>query len=462
MDRLRISTQDALALIERDESQIWDQKSAESAGDVVQKIAVALANADGGEFALGIRDAKQGQGIDRWAGYASIEDSNYVHQVLARDVVPPIDYSYTYLEVDGEEQRGLVLLVNVPKSPNVHYTSARKCFVRRSAASEERKGQSIADLELSKGAMSYEDQVLPDYKFDEWSQEPELARFLSEYNPKSTPENLARRERLSDPKTDDMKAAAAILFASHPSGVVPKRCAIKIARYNTAQDPTRENLDGTPVTVVGPARELIEQAIEKATAIINSVSVLEPDGTFTPMEYPPEALKEIIVNAVIHRDYNVSDDVLVSIFDNRVEVRSPGGLPGHMTLDLLFTERASRNTKILRLLNGYADPPNQDFGEGLTTVRESMAAARLREPRFSVEGNYFVAVLPHERLARPEEIVMEYLGTHAEITNKIGRSLTGITSENTMKEVFYTLRDAAKIERVPGKNGNKAAWRKVP
>lgn len=57
---------------------------------------------------------------------------------------------------------------------------------------------------------------------------------------------------------------------------------------------------------------------------------------------------------------------------------------------------------------------------------------------------------------------MEYLATHTEITNKIGRSLTGITSENTMKEVFYTLRDATRIERVPGKNGNKAAWRKVP
>lgn len=461
MDRQKISKDDALALIERDESQIWDQKSAESGGDVVQKIGVALANADGGEFVLGIRDARQAQALDRWEGYPTIEDSNYVHQALGRDVVPPVDYGYTYLEIEGEESRGLALLVSVPKSPDVHYTSAKKCFVRRSAASEERKGQAIADLQLSKGAKSYEDQILSDYKFDEWSEEPELARFLSEYNPKSTPELLARRERLSDGSSNEMKVAAAVLFASHPSGVVPKRCAIKIARYNTAQEPTRENLAGTPLTVAGPARVLIDDAIEKATQIINSVSVLEPDGTFTPMQYPPEALKEIIVNAVIHRDYNVSDDVLVSIFDNRVEVRSPGGLPGHMTLDLLFEERASRNTKILRLLNGYADPPNQDFGEGLTTVRESMAAARLREPRFSVQGNYFVAVLPHERLARPEEIVMEYLASHQEITNKIGRSLTGITSENTMKEVFYSLRDAGKIERVPGKNGNKAAWQPV-
>lgn len=90
-----------------------------------------------------------------------------------------------------------------------------------------------------------------------------------------------------------------------------------------------------------------------------------------------------------------------------------------------------------------------------------MTEAKLREPKFSVEGNYFLAVLPHERLARPEELVIEYLASNAEITNKIARELTGIRSENTMKEVFYSLRDVNKIERVPGKLGNRAAWKSV-
>jgi len=56
---------------------------------------------------------------------------------------------------------------------------------------------------------------------------------------------------------------------------------------------------------------------------------------------------------------------------------------------------------------------------------------------------------------------MQYLQTHDEITNSIGRELSGIKSENTMKEVFYRLRDRDLLEQVPDKFGNKAAWRRT-
>ena len=62
--------------------------------------------------------------------------------------------------------------------------------------------------------------------------------------------------------------------------------------------------------------------------------------------------------------------------------------------------------------------------------------------------------------ALPEEIVMSYLDNHAEITNAIGRSLTGITSDNSMTDVFQSLRDKGEIELVPGKSGTAAVWRK--
>ncbi len=62
--------------------------------------------------------------------------------------------------------------------------------------------------------------------------------------------------------------------------------------------------------------------------------------------------------------------------------------------------------------------------------------------------------------ALPKEIVMEYLNDHAEITNAIARSLTGITSENSMNDVFDSLRNSGEIEMVPGKSGSASAWRK--
>jgi ATP-dependent DNA helicase RecG len=112
----------------------------------------------------------------------------------------------------------------------------------------------------------------------------------------------------------------------------------------------------------------------------------------------------------------------------------------------------------VRLLNKYPDAPNKDIGEGLNTVFSKMAEAKLQPPQLSVEGSSFVVRLGHTPLARPQELVMEYLKTHDEITNRIARGLCGISSENTMKDVFLALNRAGKLERVPGKAGNKAAW----
>lgn len=88
-----------------------------------------------------------------------------------------------------------------------------------------------------------------------------------------------------------------------------------------------------------------------------------------------------------------------------------------------------------------------------------MEKLRLKPPVIEERENSVVVVLRHESLGSPEQLVMEFLRENEEITNAIGRELSGIKSENTMKEVFYRLRDRGLLEQVPGKLGNKAAWR---
>lgn len=90
-----------------------------------------------------------------------------------------------------------------------------------------------------------------------------------------------------------------------------------------------------------------------------------------------------------------------------------------------------------------------------------MYLSSYKKPIIEERESSVVIILRHESLGSPEQLVMEYLKSHPEITNAIGRELTGIKSENTMKEVFYRLRDRESLEQVPGKLGNKAAWRKA-
>jgi ATP-dependent DNA helicase RecG len=462
VDERQISLEEAFELIERDESHFWDQKSKLSPGATIQKIACALANADGGEFAVGIEDRLNASGIDRWDAFPTIEDANKVLEAVVRDSEPAVPYSVDWLRIDGHSDRGVVVLVTVGKSEDVHRVANGSVWIRRGTSSVELAGSAITDLALAKGAKSYEDQLVADYTMADLVQEPELLTFLHGYSPRTAPEDFVGKQRLVHRESQQARVSAAVLYAEVPSAVVPKRCGVKVARYETKdEEPRREHLAGTPLSLEGPARLLIDETLTAVAQMIESVSVLRPDGTTGPVQYPPDVLKEIIVNAVLHRDYNVADDILVFVFDNRVDVHSPGVLPGHMTLANLLDERFARNPTIVRLVNKYPDPPNKDIGEGLRTVVSKMAEAKLETPKFNIRGNYFVVRLGHTPLARPQAIVMKYLDTHSEITNSTGRSLTGISSENTMKEVFYSLRKLGEIEMVPTRRGSKSAWRKV-
>jgi len=192
--------------------------------------------------------------------------------------------------------------------------------------------------------------------------------------------------------------------------------------------------------------------------IMSNVKIWTPKG-MEAVKYPPETIWEILVNAVVHRDYSISDDVHILIFNNRIEVISPGRLPGYVNEINILEARYSRNAKIVRTLNRYKNPPNKDMGEGLNTAFQKMKDWRLKEPIIKVEGNYVKVIISHAPLATPEEAIIEFLKHNARIKNRQARELTGIKSENKMKSVFYKLRDDGQIVPVMSKSGKvTVAW----
>lgn len=163
----------------------------------------------------------------------------------------------------------------------------------------------------------------------------------------------------------------------------------------------------------------------------------------------------------MHRDYSIAADIQIRIFDNRIEVESPRKLPGHVTEENILRERWARNGSIVRLVNKFPNPPNKDVGEGLNTAFEAMTRLKLKAPVIKENEDGVTVFIRHEPLASPEEAVLQYLETHPEVSNLKARELTGITSENSMKQVFYRLRSKGLIERVPDKRGASSTWRKV-
>ena len=278
--------------------------------------------------------------------------------------------------------------------------------------------------------------------------------------PSGEPDEWLRKQNLI---TDGKPTAAGVLlFSDEPQTALPKRSAIKIYQYKTkADEGSRETLAFDPITIEGCAYDQIKEAVQKTKEVVEKMKRLGEEG-LEGVSYPDETLHEIITNAVLHRDYSIAADVHVRVYDNRIEIESPGRLPGHITLDNILSEQSARNPKIVRLINKFPDPPNKDVGEGLNTAFEAMKKLRLKEPEIEQREHSVIVNIRHQPLASAQDTVMEYLKTNPEITNMIARDLTGIRSENSMKNVFLALKEHGMIEPVPGKEiGPKSAWRKT-
>jgi ATP-dependent DNA helicase RecG len=272
------------------------------------------------------------------------------------------------------------------------------------------------------------------------------------------PEPWLRKQSLI--VADMPTVAGLLLFAEEPQAQLPKHCGIKIYRYGTQEsEGFREALAFIPITVEGCLYDQIKKAVEVTTTEIEKIQHLGSEG-LQAIKYPPETLHEIITNAVIHRDYSIADDIHVRIFDNRIEVRSPGRLPAHVTPENILNERFARNGAVVRLLNKFPDPPNRDVGEGLNTAFEKMHSLGLKEPKIEERDTDVLVTIRHEALASPEQAVMRYLETHDTIRNKQARVITHIKDSDQMKRILSAMAKRGEIEGVPGARFGGMAYRK--
>lgn len=196
-----------------------------------------------------------------------------------------------------------------------------------------------------------------------------------------------------------LTVAGILLFTDEPQIFLPKRSAIKIFRYKTSGFPDRDTLDGQPRTIEGSAYSQIYGAVKTVKDMIEGIKKLGAE--FENIEYPDETIHEIITNAVLHRDYSIATDIQIRVFDNRVEIESPGKLPGYVTVKNILDSQSARNPKLVRLINKFPSAPNKDVGEGLNTAFEAMERLKLKSPVIQETETSVLVIIKHERLASP-------------------------------------------------------------
>jgi len=415
----------------------------------------AFANTIGGEIYLGIEELDKKNKLRQWNGFLTIEDANAHLQEVER--LAPLTNHFDATFLTNKEEKGFVLQIQIFKSKDIIRASNGKVYIRKGAQKIPIDNEeALSRLRLDKGISSFEDESI-DVDLDEITNSEVIIEFLLSVIPSAEPEPWLKKQRLVF--NEKPTVSGILLFSDEPQALLPKRSAIKIYRYKAKTDiGERDTLAFDPITIEGNAYKLIYSAVDITTRCVEGIKKLGKSGLET-ITYPHETLHEILTNAVLHRDYSITSDIQVRIFDNRIEVESPGKLPGHITVENILNEQFARNPRLVRMINKFPDPPNKDVGEGLNTAFEAMRKLRLKDPQIVENEHTVLVIIRHQSLASPEEAVMQYLEHHAEITNRIGREITWLPSETKMSAVFQQLHKIGLIEQVPGKRGSASAWR---
>jgi ATP-dependent DNA helicase RecG len=346
-------------------------------------------------------------------------------------------------EVEGKP----VLVITVPPGLPHVYSYKGKYLVRDGARNHPLDPRQLRRLMMERGAVSFEALVPDGARLEDvdWDKAGIYLAGLAGLPAADREEALLRRGCLA--QTDGglrPTYAGLLLFGHEPQRWAPS-AGILVARYaGTAMDDRflKEEIDGTLPEQIRRAEAFVTGNMRRGVRLQGLARAEEA-------EYPAEAVREAIVNAVAHRDYQIrGDEIRVFMFADRIEFYSPGRLPGHVTVDNLVEERYSRNETIVQILSdmGFIER----LGYGIDRMIRLMADAGRPQPRFEETAAGFQVTLvgPGDALvdeaggARPwrhlglnerQQLALTYLAEHERITNREYQELCPDVSPETIR-----------------------------
>lgn len=440
------------------EDQWFERKSRRIEPRRLADALVAFANADGGTLVVGLANGRvEGTRAD-------LRRRNELMQA-AMDFTQPVvavkSALYACVRDDGTPDD--LFVIEIAPSNVVHATSRDEVFLR--VGDESRRLTFIQRRELlfDKGQAAFESEPTR-------ASVTEVDEGLLTGYAKKLGATDSRRMLMARGLTDGAKltVAGCLLFAREPGRELPN-AHIRVTRFRGSQRGTgsRQSM-AEDIRIEGPIPRILERARGQIQAWQPVRRALTRAGTFDDVELVPEdAWLEGVVNAAIHRSYSMSGDhIHVDIFDDRIEIESPGRFPGLVDLTRpLDMTRFARNPRIARVCADLR--LGQELGEGIRRMFEEMRSAGLTDPlyeqtsgsvRLTLSGEPAHRELDAQLPAVARDIVRALREAERLSTGEIS-ALLRIARPTTLRHL-NRLRDAELIEWI-GKSGRdpRAYWR---
>ena len=430
----------------------------EAEPEALAETMVAFANADGGMVYVGA-DAR---GKPTGALFSE-EFDVVIHQAetLCR---PPIPVEWQQLEVGGE----FVFGGRIRRSPELHTLADGRVLVRTGAENRPLRGHEVRQLATTRSAGDYEAESVPGATRTDLD-EALLAEFVKKWERRHAGVLLRPLDELLVEMGwltagGQPTVAGLLLFGTNPQTFLP-RSGLILVRFEGTE---MRGEGGAPgygrrVEMNGPLPNIIARTWEILQEEIRSGAVVHSLQREDKWLYPPAAIREALVNAVAHRDYRLHGRAIeVRLFTDRLEVSSPGALPGFITVDNIVEEHFSRNPRIVNGL--FLWQYIEELGLGVDLMIEEMVNAGHPPPEFRETPFSFTVTFRRSQVYRPPQgkrlttnerqaKALAYLQQHERITNREYQQLCPDVSTETLRLDLVDLVNQGVLLKVGAKRG---------
>jgi len=447
-DKIRVGSSQLAALL------------SDATPEALAETMTAFANADGGTIYVGVSE----QGVP--TGTMFPDEFNEVvpqAELLCR---PPIPVDWDQMEVGG----AFVFVGRVQRGLELHTLADGRVLVRTGTENRVLGGSELQHLATTRITSEYEAEAVPGAKREDFNEDT-LNEFIEAWEKRQgRPLTGSREELLTEmgwlSPSGHPTVAGVLLFAKKPQIFIP-RSGLTFVRFDGSQARRADGEAGygRRVEVEGPLARVIQRTWDIIQEEIRVGAVVKGLERKEQWQYPPTAIREALVNAVAHRDYRVRGrSIEVRMFPDRLEIHSPGGLPGFITLDNIVDEHFSRNPRIVNGLYhwGYIE----ELGLGVDLMIEEMVNAGHPPPEFRATEFSFTVVFENVQDRQPiprialdlttnerQAKALAFIQQNGRITNRDYQTLCPDVSPETLRLDLVDMVERGVLLKIGQKRG---------
>lgn len=355
----------------------------ESYSDSIAREICAFANANGGKIILGVTDKKEIKGIE-----ITNRLKSQIHD-LARNFDPK-------LEVEIEELNN-ILIINIPDGADKPYSVNGKFYLRHGTNSQQLSREEIREFFQKEGAILFDEKLNYDFKMESDFNEIAYKTFLKNLEIDAVLRDIDLLNNLSLMKGNTIKNAGVLLFCKNIFKFFPHATITCVLFQGTSKVNALDKKEFE--------EDIYKNYINSINYLIsklNSELIITSSIREERLELPEKALREALLNAIVHRDYfQKGSNIQVHIFSDRVEITNPGGLVKGIRYEDLGKKSLSRNNLFFGVMQRMRLV--ERIGSGIRRIRELMHEYNLEEPVIETDEYWFTIIFKRKQSKAKEK-----------------------------------------------------------